>query len=73
MSCDCAIGHHYDYSHVPDWTLSTINRRYIEQFEWSPIKLKDVFDARKGNFHRYNYCPDCGRKINWRKIKGEIK
>jgi len=73
MKCDCKIGHHYDYSQVPDWTLSTINRRYIEQFEGYDIKLKDVFNARKPHFHRYNYCHNCGTKINWRKIKGEIK
>lgn len=34
------------------------------------IKLKDYFDKRKNtNLNRFNYCPYCGEKINWKKLK----
>ncbi len=34
------------------------------------IKLKDYFDKRKNtNLNRFNYCPYCGEKINWKELK----
>lgn len=34
------------------------------------IELKDYFDKRKNiNFNRFNYCPYCGKKINWKELK----
>lgn len=38
------------------------------------LKLKDYFDNRKNlNLNKFNYCPYCGQKINWKKLKEENK
>ena len=35
--------------------------------EWS---LKDYADRRKStNLYRFDFCPICGRQINWKEIK----
>lgn len=37
------------------------------------LKLKDYFDNRKNvNLNKFNYCPYCGEKINWKKHKEEL-
>jgi len=28
-----------------------------------------VLDRRRNMMHHFNYCPSCGKKINWKKIK----
>lgn len=34
--------------------------------------LKDYADKRKStNLSRFEYCPYCGKRINWKKIKSE--
>lgn len=34
------------------------------------LKLNDYFDGRKNvNLNKFNYCPYCGNKINWKKLK----
>ena len=35
-----------------------------------PFELKDYADRRKStNVFRYNYCPICGEKIDWKSFK----
>ena len=35
--------------------------------EWT---LKDYADKRKStNLYQFDFCPKCGKKINWKKIK----
>lgn len=37
--------------------------------EWS---LSQYADKRvKTNLHRFDFCPECGGKINWKKIRSE--
>ena len=38
-------------------------------------ELKDYADRRKStDFKRFEYCPHCGKKIDWKKIKnGEVQ
>lgn len=37
-----------------------------------PYTLKDYCDKRKlTNLARFNFCPYCGKKIDWKKIKNE--
>ena len=34
--------------------------------------LADYCDGRRNtDLHRFNFCPECGQKINWRAIKEE--
>lgn len=36
--------------------------------------LEDFLDSRKvTSFKRFNYCPECGEKINYRKIRKDNK
>lgn len=40
---------------------------WLFQKEWS---LKDYCDKRRRtNLTRFDYCPECGRKIDWKQIK----
>ena len=38
------------------------------------VSAKDYCDFRKSvNMNRFKYCPECGRKIDWRAIKMRAK
>ena len=40
---------------------------WIYQKEWS---LKDYCDRRRStNLYRFQHCPECGKKIDWKRIK----
>lgn len=40
----------------------------------TPYALKDYCDRRKStNLTRFEFCPYCGKKIDWKKIKNEGK
>ncbi len=30
------------------------------------LKINDFLDCRKTNLHRFDYCPLCGEKIDWK-------
>jgi hypothetical protein len=36
------------------------------------LTKKQVLDSRRGYISKFNYCPDCGVKLNWKQITGEI-
>lgn len=41
-------------------------------FCWKEYTLQDYADKRKStNLIRFDFCPYCGRKIDWKKIKNE--
>jgi len=31
-----------------------------------PLTIKQILDNRRGYLQRFNYCPDCGKKIDWK-------
>ena len=38
------------------------------------LKIKNYFDKRKNtNLNRFNYCPYCGKKIDWKELKERSK
>ena len=37
-----------------------------------PQTAKQIVDGRKGYLSRFNYCPYCGEKINWKDILNTI-
>jgi len=39
----------------------------------NPDSPKQIVDGRKGYLSRFNYCPHCGEKIDWKGILTEIK
>ena len=55
-----------------------INRNYRSTYDQLPDEfyrkeytLQDYADKRKStNFTRFGFCPYCGKKIDWKKIKG---
>ena len=36
-------------------------------------QISEVLDGRRGYLSAYIYCPYCGEKINWNKIKESLK
>ena len=79
---ECWIGvlHDYDDTRVVD--LEELKRNIQEQKEYAEWKkrfgvndkyhtLADYCDKRKStDLTRFNYCPLCGKKIDWKVIKG---
>ena len=83
--CECWIGVRYDYENTDLVTLADLEG-YIERekrlaesnkdSEWwqsmcKKYTLEDYCDKRKStDLTRFNYCPLCGKKIDWKAIKG---
>ena len=67
---ECVIGMLYDFD---DTDLVTLNELLEEiDFQWCSYTLKDYADRRKStNLTRFEFCPYCGKKIDWKKIKSE--
>ena len=85
--CEHIIGMLNDYDNTYNITLKQL-KHYIkqeqEQYEYEiknypdvarkPFNLSDYMDRRKStNLTRYNFCPICGRKIDWKNIKENDK
>ena len=67
---ECIIGEYYDYGNT---CLVTANELKILTEEWHGFySFKDYCDRRKStNLERFEFCPYCGKKIDWKKIKKE--
>jgi len=50
--------------------ISSITRKTMGEGLRNP---SDYFDGRKGYMAMFKYCPDCGQKIDWAKIKKSLK
>lgn len=84
---ECCIGQWLDYDNTHLITLKELQEevksnnetyRYaIKEFGFSIGKimlLSDYFDGRRStNLYRFKYCPYCGNKIDWKKMKKEYK
>ena len=81
--CECWVGvlHDYDDTRVVD--LKELKNNIQEQKEYAEWESKmygvnekyytlaDYCDKRKStDLTRFNYCPLCGKKIDWKAIKG---
>lgn len=67
--CEHDIGLFHDYE--GDW-LITINRLKKEQPN-TIYTMKQYLDGRYStNLSKFKYCPWCGEKIDWGKIRKEI-
>ena len=80
--CECYIGIKYDYE---DTRLVTL-KQLKDEIEWLQSRkesfaeyginnkiytLADYCDKRKStDLTRFNYCPLCGKKIDWKATKG---
>ena len=80
--CECCIGVLRDYEDTRLVDLEELKRNIQEQKEYAEWKkrfgvndkyytLADYCDKRKStDVKRFNYCPLCGKKIDWKAIKG---
>lgn len=84
--CDCLIGilNDYEQSETNSLYMSDYIQKLYDQANKSN-RLKDIFkdrreifppdylDRRKGYARLYNCCPYCGTKINFKKLKENLK
>ena len=83
--CECYIGIKYDYENTELVTLAELKgyiereKRLSEHYKnsdwWQSMRnkytLDDYCDKRKStDLTQFNYCPLCGKKIDWKAIKG---
>ena len=75
--CECWIGVRYDYENTDLVTLADLKehietmKRLPSYFHKKPYELADYCDKRKStDLTQFNYCPICGKKIDWNAIKG---
>lgn len=55
-----------------EYGLNTYGEHFMNGL-MKELRLKDYFDNRKNlNLNKFNYCPYCGEKINWKKYKEEL-
>lgn len=81
---DCIIGVYHHYGHGELVTLENLkcliaeriafnfecDKDGISEIKYKEYTLKDYADRRcRTNLTRFAYCPDCGKKIDWRAIK----
>jgi hypothetical protein len=75
-SCDCFIG----FLSGEDIRLSDIKRQVEDVvklqpelkkyglLKGEPLTAKQLVDGRKGYISRFNFCPYCGNKIDWKTV-----
>lgn len=88
MEHECIIGMYSDYEGAHLMPYSKICERslwewqsYLEYEDTYkkigkrvPTRLEDYFDKRKNTeLTRFDYCPVCGKKIDWRELKRRCK
>ena len=83
--CDCWLGILNDYSQNEEnnMTISNIKRLLIERSQhtfymskvceqFKSFMPRDYLDRRRWLATLFNFCPLCGAKINWHKIKKDL-
>ena len=84
--CDCwmAILNDYDQSetnnlYLSNYKLRLTNRAFQSKnmarisSQWTESCPKDYIDKRKSMAIIFDFCPKCGKKINWRKIRKTLE
>ncbi len=68
--CECIIG---IYANFDNTQLVTVNELKELIQSWPHFySFADYCDKRKvTNLGRFEFCPMCGKKIDWKKIKNE--
>lgn len=83
IDCECTIGLLHLYTHYELVDLCALKKHIEDMMEvkrkyelcipgrtkrvW---QLRDYADRRKNtDLTRFSYCPDCGKKIDWKSIK----
>jgi len=75
-SCDCFVGflsgEQVNKSTIDDEVQSIVNiqptfKKY-GLLNGEPQSKSQIVDGRKGYLDRFNYCPNCGEKVNWKQV-----
>ncbi len=80
--CDCwiAILNDYDQSETNNLYLTNYKLRLVDKAfqsknmneidkNWKVFEPKDYIDKRKSLSTMFSYCPKCGNKIDWRRLR----
>jgi hypothetical protein len=78
--CDCIIGEQNDHKlKISDYKIYLLQSSQIQKslFDWGmlkhkPLSPRELADNRRGYVHRYNYCPYCGKKHNWKQLLKDV-
>jgi len=81
VDCNCFIGiyhnhneHLYKNNVVEILTFNSNNSKQIAKCGFGTgIEPLEYLDGRRGFARLFKFCPKCGNKINWRKIKSNFK
>lgn len=88
MEHNCFIGMYNDYGNTKLVTCSELRVMSLSEWELyleyedvyksmrrnTPTLIEDYFDKRKNTeLTRFDYCPICGKKIDWNKLKRRCK
>lgn len=47
---------------------SQISLSLVNMLKGKPLTPREIADARRGYLLRFNYCPKCGEKLNWKQL-----
>ena len=74
MKCDCTLGLLSNRTITRSNIAEKLEREVFYQgvHRYQPLTKKQILDSRRGYISKFNYCPDCGVKLNWKQITGEI-
>jgi translation initiation factor 2 beta subunit (eIF-2beta)/eIF-5 len=55
--------------------MAKVQRNFAEMglLRSQPLTSKEISDNRRGYIHRYNYCPYCGVKHDWKQLTKALK
>lgn len=80
MMHECIVGMLYNYEATDIVTLSELkehiqrNKRLPSYFHKKPYELADYCDKRKStDLSRFEFCPLCGKEIDWKALKGGVE
>ena len=76
QNCDCFIGFisgEEVHKSTLEYEVKQIERlqpvyKTHGLLKGEPLNKKQIVDNRRGYLGRFNYCPNCGEKLNWKKI-----
>ena len=54
--------------------MAKVQRNFADMglLRGEPLTAREMADNRRGYIHRYNYCPYCGAKHDWKQLIKEI-
>ena len=64
----CFIGMLYNYENTELVDYGRL--KYLVAEHYTIFTMKDYCDLRRStDLHRFKYCPECGREIDWRTMR----